>query len=138
MSSWCKLISTYHFLRVIIAAGSFDKDPENPHRIAFTDTVPSESNWSCNTFVDFMQGSALTDDGIPRQEWVVFHHSGEPMIPPWNSETTVKAKREILLHFLRISYGVEFLDSHYICLLMPGPSHGHWDHVSSSTIQEDH
>lgn len=125
-------------MRVIITAGSFDKDPENPHRIAFTDTVPSESNWSCNTFVDFMQGNAPSDDGIPRQEWVVFHPSGEPMIPTWNSETTVKVKREILLHFLRISYGEEFLDSRSISLLMPGRSYGHWDHVCAPTVQEDH
>ena len=52
-----------------------------------------------------MQGKTPNEDGISRQEYVFFHPSGEPMIPEWNSETPVKIKRNILLHFLRVSYG---------------------------------
>ena len=53
-----------------------------------------------------MQGKTPNEDGISRQEYVFFHGSGEPMIPEWNSETPVKVKRNILLHFLRVSYGM--------------------------------
>ena len=83
----------------------YDKDPENPHRITFTDAHP-QGNWTCNDFVNFAQGSQPSQDGISHRAYVLFHPSGEPMLPEWNSETPVKQKRDILLHFLRISYGM--------------------------------
>ena len=52
-----------------------------------------------------MKGQVPNEDGIVRQEWILFHPSGEPMIPEWNSETPVRVKRNILLHLLRVSYG---------------------------------
>ena len=57
----------------------------------------------------FVKGRIPSEDGIPRQAWAVFHRSGEPMLPEWNSETRVKVKRDILLHFLRISFGTSTL-----------------------------
>ena len=57
----------------------------------------------------FVRGRIPSEDGIPRQAWVVFHRSGEPMLPEWNSQTRVKVKRDILLHFLRICFGASML-----------------------------
>ena len=57
----------------------------------------------------FVRGRNPSEDGISRQAWVIFHRSGEPMLPEWNSETPVKVKRDILLHFLRISFGTSTL-----------------------------
>ena len=69
----------------------------------------------------FVKGRIPSEDGIPRQAWAVFHRSGEPMLPEWNSETRVKVKRDILLHFLRISFGTSIAEVKWKDIALTSP-----------------
>ncbi|KAK7676097.1 hypothetical protein QCA50_020937 [Cerrena zonata] len=84
----------------------FDKDVENPHRLSFTEVVGTKTNWHINDFSDWSGGKIKDSDGIIRKDLVIFHRSGEPMLPETNSLTPLKVKRKIATEFMRIHSGL--------------------------------